>query len=326
MPNDNEQTKETIKDEKLNSMILRLGVLGGFLVISIFISSIDIFNIKKDNFVATSVQATFPISNFEQISIDAKAVYVYDLTEEKILFSKNENSQLPLASIAKLMTALVSSELIPEGTIIKIGESSIKIDGDNGFRVEELWKFKDLLDYTLLVSSNDGAHAIADTAGKFINDSKYVDENPHEKFISKMNEKAVTLGLNQSYFINESGLDVNSTVAGGYGSAKDMSFLVEYIIYNHPKLLEATAYNTLTFTSEDKFVYNAVNTNSAIGNIPGLIASKTGFTDLAGGNLVVVFDAGINHQIIVIVLGSSFDGRFTDIEKLVSASIKELSI
>ena len=55
-----------------------------------------------------------------------------------------------------------------------------------------------------------------------------------------------------------------------------------------------------------------------------LIASKTGYTDLAGGNLVIAFDAGFNHPIIVSVLGSTIDGRFTDAEALVWAALAYL--
>jgi D-alanyl-D-alanine carboxypeptidase len=68
-----------------------------------------------------------------------------------------------------------------------------------------------------------------------------------------------------------------------------------------------------------------VNTNKAIDLLPNVIASKTGFTDLAGGNLVVAFDAGIAHPIIIAVLGSSFDGRFDDMTKLVNSTIEYLS-
>lgn len=315
-------------DEKFNSLVVRLGVLGGLLMLSLFVFSSGIFNIEKKEVVATTVQAITTISPFEHISVEAKAAYVYDLTTERILFSKNEHSQLPLASLTKLMTALVASELISKETLITIGEESIAVEGDNGFHVGENWKFKDLLDYTLLVSSNDGAHAIATVAGTFVNDLEIGSElnDARYNFIVKMNRTATSLGLTQSYFINESGLDTNAQVGGGYGSARDVASLLAYIVSTHPQLLEATAYRTQEFISEDLYVYNATNTNSAIGTIPGLIASKTGFTDLAGGNLAIAFDAGINHQIIAVVLGASFDGRFKDIETLVSTSIKELSI
>ncbi len=326
MPNNEPQEKEQdVETRKESSVILvRLIVLGSFLIISLFVFDSSIFNVNKTDVIATPTQAIAPISPFKYISIKANAAYVYDLAENKVLFSKNEQSQLPLASLTKLMTALVASELISSDSIITIKENSILIDGDNGFHINERWKFKDLLDYTLLVSSNDGANAIAINAGSFINDIKQ--EDVRLRFIYKMNQTAESLGLTQSYFINESGLDTNTQISGGYGSARDVASLLSYIISNKPQLLGATVYQTLNFVSEDKFIYNATNTNPTVGDIPGLIASKTGFTDLAGGNLAIAFDAGINHPIVVVVLGSSFEGRFRDVERLVNASIKEISL
>jgi D-alanyl-D-alanine carboxypeptidase len=249
---ENESQPENQIDEKFNSLIVRLGVLGGFLMISLFVFSSGIFNIEKKEVVATTVQAVTSISPFEHISVEAKAAYVYDLTTGKILFSKNEHSQLPLASLTKLMTALVATELISKETLITIEEESIAVEGDNGFHVGENWKFKDLLDYTLLVSSNDGAHAIAAVAGSFVHDMNLDSEQKdvHFNFITRMNQTATSLGLAQSYFINESGLDTNAQVGGGYGSARDVASLLAYIVSAHPQLLEATAYRTLNFVSE----------------------------------------------------------------------------
>lgn len=145
-----------------------------------------------------------------------------------------------------------------------------------------------------------------------------------------MNDKAREIGLLNTKFFNEHGLDtetdrggaLNHTVQGGaYGSALDMALLFEYTLKNYPQILEATRYKNLQFASASK-VYSADNTNIAVDQIPSLLASKTGYTDLAGGNLVVAFDAGLNRPIIISVLGSTQEGRFTDALKLVNASLK----
>jgi D-alanyl-D-alanine carboxypeptidase len=77
--------------------------------------------------------------------------------------------------------------------------------------------------------------------------------------------------------------------------------------------------------SEDGFIHTAENTNKQVYSFPGLLGSKTGYTDYAGGNLAVVFDAGLNHPIAVVVLGSSLDGRFTDVRKLVDATAEYMT-
>ena len=136
-----------------------------------------------------------------------------------------------------------------------------------------------------------------------------------------MNEKSKKLGLTSMRFINETGLDVESfDQTGGYGSARDVAMLMTWIVENEPELLEATPYERLTLVSESQKVHNIQNTNEIIGHIPSLIGSKTGYTDRAGGNLVIVFDMGFAHPIVVSVLGSSIEGRFSDAEKLIAAT------
>jgi D-alanyl-D-alanine carboxypeptidase len=74
-------------------------------------------------------------------------------------------------------------------------------------------------------------------------------------------------------------------------------------------------------TSSDGVVHTFANTDLDVTHIPDPLLSKTGYTDLAGGNLVVVYDAGINHPIAVVVLGSTENGRFTDVQQLVNATL-----
>ena len=208
----------------------------------------------------------------------------------------------------------------------KLRNVSSHVEGDSGLFAFERWSAKDLFDFTLMVSSNDGATALASVAGgaKLIREGS-VGDTAESSFVDEMNSIAKNIGLKQTYFVNETGLDPTTTLSGGYGSARDTSKLLEYIILHEPHLIEATVYPTLGFTSTSNYEHVATNTNEIVGSIPGLIASKTGFTDLAGGNLVIAFDAGIDRPIIVSVLGSSKDGRFEDVEKLVSASLEMLN-
>jgi D-alanyl-D-alanine carboxypeptidase len=136
-----------------------------------------------------------------------------------------------------------------------------------------------------------------------------------------MNLETQKLGLAQSYFLNESGLDESATQSGGYGSADDVAKLMQYILVNKPEILEPTKYASLTVTSLSN-TYVAKNTDILADTIPGLLASKTGYTDLAGGNLAVAFDASIGRPFIIVVLGSTESGRFSDMQTLVNATMK----
>ena len=98
---------------------------------------------------------------YENLNIKADAVFVYDILNDKILFAKNEDRQIPLASVTKLMTALVAKEQSKKGQNLEITLHSIKPEGDSGLLVGEKWSIKNLTDLTLIASSNDGARALA---------------------------------------------------------------------------------------------------------------------------------------------------------------------
>ena len=75
----------------------------------------------------------------------------------------------------------------------------------------------------------------------------------------------------------------------------------------------------------DGTLHTLQNTNQIIDVVPNPLLSKTGFTDLAGGNLVIVFDAGINHPVAIVVLGSTKEERFTDVRALVNETLSYFS-
>ncbi len=253
-------------------------------------------------------------------TLETKAAYVVDTITGEVLYALNATTSLPLASVTKLMTALTASEQVPPSTVATIRSSDIVQEGDSGLYANERWSLKDLVNFTLFVSSNDGASALASASMAFSTSTTDV-ETQKAEFIGLMNQNAQRIGLSDSTFINESGLDVSSSTAGGYGSAKDVAALLAYILRNHPEIAEATSYERASFTSIDDFRHPAKNTNEAINAIPGIIGSKTGLTDLAGGNLVVGIDIGFNHPVVIAVLGSTEDGRFSDVEALASSTL-----
>jgi D-alanyl-D-alanine carboxypeptidase len=138
-----------------------------------------------------------------------------------------------------------------------------------------------------------------------------------------MNAKAKLLQLSTTRFINETGLDVDNKTPGAVGSALDVSKLMLSILTKKPELLSATRKEKIEVQSGSLISHNASNTNEKLNRIQNLIASKTGFTDLAGGNLTIAFSVPvqeIEHVIVLVVLGSTLEGRFTDTETLSSAT------
>jgi D-alanyl-D-alanine carboxypeptidase (penicillin-binding protein 5/6) len=176
--------------------------------------------------VAEVKQKAAPKDAFAGITLQAKAAYVYDVAQNKVLYAKNEQESLPLASLTKIMTAITASDLAPESTVITVSSDSLNQEGDSGLYGYEQWTLKDLLAFTLVSSSNDGAAAVATALGSLQNDTSTTASR--EQFVIKMNERANTLGLTQTKFLNETGLDISTTSSGAYGSARDTAKLLAF--------------------------------------------------------------------------------------------------
>ena len=248
------------------------------------------------------------------VSIRASAAYVWDVRAQRALYKKNESEPLPIASITKLMTALVTHELITDSANVALTSSAVRQDGNSGLMPGEVLTIQELNELALVSSSNDAAFALANAAGALLGD-----RNPTQQFTAAMNIRADELGLDSMRFDSTTGLDINSSTPGAIGSAKDISFLVEHIIETYPEVVSITTEPTTRVYNSAGYFHDAENTNPIVQAIPNLIASKTGYTDLAGGNLTVAFDLGLNRPIIVTVLGSTRDQRFTDVLTLIEA-------
>lgn len=284
--------------------------------LAIIVAALAISISKKPNTAAPAGPAgAAPLVNpFASLNLEAKAAYAIDLSDGQVLFDKNGSEVLPLASITKLVSAIVAEKYLPPETSIPITTG----DSD-GLDPGEVWSFKNLLAFTLVVSSNDGIDSIADVAGAVIATSSASD--PESIFVEEMNKTTQSLGLSDMYFYNPSGLDESTTTSGGYGSAKDVAYLADYVLKNDPSILSATTNEKITVSS-NLVSHTATNTDEAIPFIPSVVGSKTGYTDLAGGNLAVILDVGLMHPVALVVLGSSYDGRFTDMEALSAAVIQ----
>lgn len=248
------------------------------------------------------------------ISIQGASAFVWDVRDKRALYKKNPDAILPLASITKLMTSLLTYELIEPQTKTTLPLAAILQDGDSGLIAGEQFSAEDLQRLALISSSNDAAFALGASVGEALGD-----RDPTAQFVTAMNIRAEELGLDTLSFKNTTGLDISVSEPGAVGSARDITFLMEYIIEQYPELLQDTTQGETRVYNSAGTYHEAFNTNELIGEIPNLLGSKTGFTDLAGGNLTVAFDAGFNRPVIITVLGSTREGRFTDVQKLINA-------
>ncbi len=278
------------------------------------ISSVKLDNLNSE-IIASTTQENI-IDAFSDVKINAASAYVYDIADKKVLYSKDGDTKRPLASITKMMTAVVALETKKESDVVKVEEEDLETEGDSGLSANESWSLDKLLALTLVDSSNDGASAIAASVGSSYNPNLSSRSDEVSVFVKKMNEKSKELELNSFYFTTPTGLDIGNT-PGGVGSAHDVAKLFDYVLRRHSNLLQYTALPEISVSSKNKIVHRVVNTNEIASMTPGIIGGKTGYTDLAGGNLAVVVDVGIQHPVAIVVLGSTKEKRFSDVQKLI---------
>lgn len=259
---------------------------------------------------------------FARLELTAKSYIVYDVQASKTLFGHNAEKVRPLASLTKLMTSLVAIETADPAMRLAIEEYAIDTEGDSGLFANETWTLRNLVAFTMLTSSNDGADALAASVGGLLSSSPETLPSYErvDLFVDKMNARAQELGLSSTKYRNATGLDEPAGRLGGEGSAEDMAKLIAYAWQHAPESVAHTGETQRTFVSEDGFVHPARNTNEYVYSTPGMLASKTGYTDMAGGNLAILYNSGLDHPIAVVVLGSTVDGRFSDVQQLVDAT------
>lgn len=251
---------------------------------------------------------------YANISLIGKAAIVYDLTNGQTLYSQNSDASLPLASITKLLTLYAaSSVLTPSFPVSMSADSLAQINdaADAGFKVGETFSFEDIGRLALAASSNAAAESIVEAAVA----RKGMDT------AALLASAASQLGLSQTHAVNGTGLDESTELSGGYGSAHDVAVLAGALIQKAPLIAQATTESSVSVTSTGGTSHTFANTDIDVARFPNLLLSKTGYTDLAGGNLVIVYDMGINHPIAIVVLGSTESGRFADVQRLMRATL-----
>lgn len=244
-------------------------------------------------------------SSFQEVEVHAKAYVVYDLVDKKVLASKNADTPLPLASLSKMMTTFTALSHYDKDSKIAIRPAAVGAGYDLGLQKNQSWKLGELLKYTLVFSSNDGAYAVADAFGG------------RKNFIELMNTDSALLGLSL-IFTDPAGLDIGSSI-GGVGTALDVAKLFAATRLRFPEIVEATTKARVTVSASTGKVIGIPNTNQDIVNFFGAEVSKTGFTDSAGGNLAIIVDTTLGHPVAMVILGSTREARFADMETLYRA-------
>lgn len=287
-----------------NNINIRFNNLVSF-VLFVFVFLLS-FSLKSETVNAGEKYSPSVIATTTNIflgsKLDARSYVIYDIVEKRVLYEEELHTPLPLASITKLMTAYTALKIGSLNDLVEVKD----FDNDGivyGLEIGYKYKLSELLKYMLVMSSNDVAKSIAEFYG-------------YTSFINEMN--SLSLQNNWSFkFYNASGLDESDALAGGYGTAYSVAMLTGSLYNEYSSIFGETSSKFVSIDTGNGFI-SIPNTNQFIGEMPGILASKTGFTDLAKGNLTVIADPLLGRPIVVVVLGASKEDRFKYVSLLLT--------
>ena len=236
----------------------------------------------------------FLVSALENPSLHSKYYGVYDLTDDKMLFSLNSDVKTEIASLTKIMTVLVAienvSDLDDTVTITNSILNTVSWDASvAGLEVGDVVTYRDLLYATMLPSGADAANALAISIAGSI-----------DGYVELMNAKAKSLGLNSTHYENVTGLDEHNH----YSSVDDVIKLLKYSLNNE---IFKEIYTTRNYTLTNGLKVSAsVNFYNKIMDLDTslILGSKTGFTDDAGYCISIYFKSD-DHDLIAVTLNAT---------------------
>lgn len=243
------------------------------------------------------IEPTYTISRIDSSTpyINAKSGLIIDINSNTVLYEQNINEKLPIASLTKLMTAQVILEENPNlQEVVTVHPDATQIGGSSAYLYSnEQITIESLLNALLIKSGNDAAIALA------IHNAGSVDA-----FVNKMNQKAISMGLNDTHFQNPMGFDHSQN----YSTSHDLAKLA-LSLYKKPIVKEIVRKQSETIYSIDgKYTHNLISTNDLLDNYLGIIGLKTGQTSNALGCFIGITNSNNPH--LSIVLGSN--NRFLD--------------
>ncbi len=258
-------------------------------------------------YITKTPDITYNTNVFKDINVSADSFLVFDITNNKEVFSKNADVQKPIASLTKIVTANVILETIPQETTFQITSYAEILNGVHGLHAGDNYTRDELLKLGLGLSSNTAIATMTDDS---------------ESFVSSMNTYAKRItGRDTMYFRNTTGLDTEENTSGGVGTAYDVLDVLKDGTTRFPEIFASSIKKNIQISNQEKIF---PNTNITLDHIPSVRSSKTGFTNRAGGTLAFIFEVEPGRTLGIVILDSTFSDRFTDAETLVQATLQSI--
>ena len=241
-----------------------------------------------------------------ELTLTSHAALLMEKTTGQILYARNEHDALPPASVTKIMTVLLTMEAIDSGRIalddmVTVSAYAAGMGGSQVFLAEgEQMSVDDLLKAVCVSSGNDAAVALAEHVAGVT-----------ELFVEQMNNRARELGMNDTHFVNCTGL----TAEGHVTSAHDIALMSRELLLHHP---EVRNYTTIWMDTLRSGTFGLSNTNKLIRFYDGATGLKTGFTQEAGYCISATAERDGMELIAVIMKGNTSDSRNADAKTLLN--------
>ena len=240
------------------------------------------------------------------LPVTSRAALLMEKTTGQVLFAQNEHEALEPASVTKVMTLLLTMEAIDSGTIayddvVTVSAYAAGMGGSQVFLAEgEQITVEELLKAVCVASGNDAAAALAEQVA-----------GTAELFVEKMNRRAAELGMNDTHFVNCTGL----TAEGHVTSAYDIALMSRELIFRHPDIRRFT---TIWMDTIRGGTFQLANTNKLIRFYDGATGLKTGYTASAGYCISATAERDGMELIAVIMKAPDKDTRSSDAKALLS--------
>ena len=231
--------------------------------------------------------------------ITAQGAIVLDRDTQQIMFARNMDARRPPASIMKIVTAMVALDMARPAQVIDVSREAANMEPNRmGLSYGEQVPVGDILYGLLLDSGNDAAEALATGL-----------PGGHANFLQKMNDKALSLGLRNTHFVDSAGLDDEN-----YTSPYDMAVLADAALTGYPTIRAVVSTKEIAIPGNASHKwFKPTNLNQLLWDYPGTYGMKVGYTDAADYTIVLAGQKN-GHNVLIVLMGS--DHHFTEGHKL----------
>ena len=244
-----------------------------------------------------------PVSAAPALEVAGKSALLMDITTGTVLYEKNAHERLPPASVTKIMTLLLIMEAIDGGDLdwedtVTVSETAAAKGGSQVYlKVGETMSVRDMVKSIAVSSANDCACAMAELLA-----------GSEGAFVEKMNRRAQELGMENTHFVNCTGLDDDPSAKDHRTTAYDIALMSRELMLHHPDI---QTYTTIWMDSVRGGSFGLSNTNKLIRFYQGATGLKTGYTSQAGHCLSATAQRGQMHLVAVVLGADSSAERFS---------------